>query len=357
MLPPRPLNIPGSVWSRIGRNLHVKEAHPVGVVSNMIHDHFRLKGRSFISADLPPTPIVTTTQAFDDLLVPKNHVLRSASDTYYVGENHVLRPHATSHQRSVLQSLRKGQAEGAVWTCDVYRKDEVDRIHFPVFHQTDGVRVFDVDTPKEEVVNDLKESLLGLMEMLFDKAGRNLTYRWDETATFPFTDPSIEMEIKLESQWVECLGCGKIREEIDPNGWAFGIGIDRLAMLLFEIDDIRTLWSLDPRFTEQFEPGRITKFKPFSKYPATYRDTAFWEAREVDSKKFEFDIMQKAGPLGLENVQLIDSFVHPKNGKRSLCFRFTYRGIEKTLTSEECNEIHALVEHHVSDSLGGVIRT
>lgn len=337
----------------------------MGIVSGLIHDHFKsLHGGSvFQSAILPPTPIVSTTQAFDDLLVPKNHILRSASDTYYVTPDTVLRPHGTSHQRGILGSLRAENKEGKIWTCDVYRKDEVDRIHFPVFHQTDGVRVFEKSASESAVVDDLKNSLKGLMRRLFEEAGRKLVLRWDETATFPFTHPSIEMEIQLQSGpheepvWVECLGCGKIRTEIDDNGWAFGIGIDRLAMLLFEIDDIRTLWSLDPRFTDQFTENKISKFKPFSKYPATYRDTAFWVTKEVDLKKFEFEVMQLAGPLGLETMHLIDSFAHPKTGKKSLCLRFTYRGIERTLTSEECNEIHNLVNQYVTGVAEGVIRT
>jgi phenylalanyl-tRNA synthetase alpha chain len=127
-------------------------------------------------------------------------------------------------------------------------------------------------------------------------------------------------------------------------------------MLLFEIDDIRTLWSQDPRFAEQFEPGAIKKFKPFSKYPATYRDTAFWLSQPVDTRKMEFDVMQLAGPYGLERMELVDTFVHPKTGRESMCFRFTYRGIEKTLTSDECNDAHRLVEEYVRDVLVGEIR-
>ena len=364
MLPPRPPNIPTSVWSRIGRNLYQDKSHPVGIVSSLIHSHFNSLhgGNVFNSATLPPTPIVTTTQAFDDLLDPRDHILRSASDTYYVDPSSVLRPHATSHQRAVLQDLRSTrEAGGAVWTCDVYRKDEVDRIHFPVFHQTDGVRVFDPSVSEVEVLADLQQSLEGLMTRLFAEAGRKLTHRWDRTATFPFTDPSMEMEILLDNgpkggSWVECLGCGKIRTEIDPNGWAFGIGIDRLAMLLFEIDDIRTLWSQDPRFAAQFEAGKITKFKPFSKYPETYRDTAFWLSQPVNTDQFVLDVMQLAGPYGLEKIELIDEFVHPKSGKESKCFRFTYRGIEKTLTSDECGEIHRMVEEYIENTVLGSIR-
>ena len=196
------------------------------------------------------------------------------------------------------------------------------------------------------------------MKTLFSEAEIPLNLRWDTTATFPFTDPSIEMEISLNGeQWIECLGCGKIKTEIDTNGWAFGIGIDRLAMLLFQIDDIRTLWSEDQRFLSQFENGKIAKFKPFSKFPPTYRDTAFWLSSDVnfELEKLIFNCMQIAGPYGLETVEQIDQF--EKNGNISRCLRFTYRGIEKTLTSEECNDIHnGVINAYIFNVLGGVIR-
>jgi len=365
VLPPKPTGIPSSVWSRIGRNLHENPNHPVGIISNMIHDHFKSLhcGKIFRSHQLPPNPIVSTVQAFDQLLVPKDHCLRSKSDTYYIdGGRHVLRPHGTSHQGDVLASLRNNpSATGAIWTCDVYRKDEVDRIHFPVFHQTDGVRIFPPTTSEDEIVDDLKSSLEGLMKTMFDKAEIPLKLRWDHTATFPFTNPSIEMEILLgkSTKWIECLGSGRMKTEIDPHGWAFGIGIDRLAMLLFQIDDIRTLWSEDVRFLSQFESGKISKFRPFSKYPPTYRDSSFWMPNwmsEDDISRFQFECMHLAGPYGLESLELVDRFVHPTNATVSHCFRFTYRGIEKTLTADECNEIHNSVVNEYIVSLGGRLR-
>jgi phenylalanyl-tRNA synthetase alpha chain len=360
MLPRRPTNIPSSVWSRIGRNLHKNPRHPVGIISQMVESHF---GHQFLrSADLPlpPVPIVTSGQAFDGLLVPKDHCLRSTSDTFYVTESRVLRPHATSHQRDVIEFLTShpSSADGAVWTCDVYRKDEVDRIHFPVFHQTDGIKLFPSSVSEAEIVTDLQASLTGLMGELFHAAQIPFEYRWDHTAFFPFTNPSIEMEIRNGTDWLECLGCGKIETSIHPSGWAFGMGIDRLAMLLFRIEDIRTLWSEDDRFLSQFQEGEITTFKPFSKFPPTYRDVAFWlEGREFDEKIFAFHCMQRAGPYGLESIELVDQFENPKlPGKISRCFRCTYRGIEKTLTSSECNEIHDSIVRAYVGEIGGVVR-
>ena len=355
-----------SVWSRIGRSLHANESHPIGIMSGLIHEHFESMhgGNVFKSVKVPDIPIVTANQAFDDLLVPADHVLRSSSDTFYVTKESVLRPHATSHQKSILSDLRVAGKQGAVWTCDVFRRDEVDRIHFPVFHQTDGVRVFDASVSEKEIIADLENSIESLILSVFKEAGKKVDMRWDRTAFFPFTNPSMELEIRLlegkHAPWIECLGCGKIRREIDLNGWAFGMGIDRLAMLLFGIDDIRLLWSQDERFLSQFSSNTITEFKPFSKYPPTFRDIAFWvmngSQKDIE-QRFSADTLRAVGPYGLEKSELIDKFVHPKSGQVSLCFRLTYRGIEKTLTSEECNRIHSLVEQYVVNSLGCEVRS
>ena len=108
--------------------------------------------------------------------------------------------------------------------------------------------------------------------------------RWNDDY-FPFTDPSFELEIFYNGEWLEILGCGVIYDGVLTNaqrdvqkqcGWAFGLGLERWAMKLFEIDDIRLFWSEDLRFLNQFKAGEISKFKPYSKYPACYKDIAFW---------------------------------------------------------------------------------
>mmetsp|Transcript_18041 Transcript_18041/g.17228 ORF Transcript_18041/g.17228 Transcript_18041/m.17228 type:complete len:125 (-) Transcript_18041:239-613(-) len=102
---------------------------------------------------------------------------------------------------------------------------------------------------------------------------------------FPWTDPSLELEIYYNNEWLEILGSGVLTDHFfsksgkDINqeiGWAFGLGLERWAMKLFEIDDIRLFWSQDSRFLKQFEEGQITKFKPYSKYPSCYKDISFW---------------------------------------------------------------------------------
>jgi phenylalanyl-tRNA synthetase alpha chain len=105
------------------------------------------------------------------------------------------------------------------------------------------------------VQRSLKTTLEGMVEAIFGK----VEMRWVD-AYFPFTEPSMELEIFFEGEWLEVLGCGVLRREIAETagvdnevGWAFGLGLERLAMVLFDIPDIRLFWSEDPRFIRQFK--------------------------------------------------------------------------------------------------------
>ena len=154
----------------------------------------------------------------------------------------------------------------------------------------EGVRVFtdlkdtfgttNVDEVKILVERDLKEVLENLAKHIFG----DVEMRWNDDF-FPFTDPSFELEVFYNGEWLEVLGSGVILDGVlknamrDPTqqvGWAFGLGLERWAMKLFEIEDIRLFWSQDPRFMKQFSAGEITKFKSYSKFPVCYKDIAFW---------------------------------------------------------------------------------
>lgn len=114
----------------------------------------------------------------------------------------------------------------------------------------------------------------------------------------------------LQGDWLEVLGCGVLQQQIVRNaglgeqvGWAFGLGLERLAMVLFDIPDIRLFWSKDPRFISQFKDGEITTFKPYSKYPACYKDVSFWHDSDFHENNLCEVVREIAGDI-VEQVSL-----------------------------------------------------
>ncbi|ORY39403.1 phenylalanyl-tRNA synthetase [Rhizoclosmatium globosum] len=392
-------NLSASVLERIPRRLHKVPNHPIAIIKERIEDYFVKTNQNYKIVD-SLSPAVSTTQNFDQLLFDKDHSSRSPSDTYYVNKDTVLRTHTSAHQSEVLAG--KQSNVGYLLTADVYRRDEIDLSHYPVFHQMEGIRIFDrkallsessADTfaplPKGAKITDptglsnpetnplqvahaqkdselvalhLKRALEGLVWHLFG-SDKNLEIRWIE-AYFPFTSPSWEMEVMYQGKWLELLGCGVIQQKIlddsgnpDKIGWAFGLGLERIAMVMFGIPDIRLFWSQDSRFLSQFE-NHTTKqitFQPYSKYPACYKDVSFWCPDGFhDNDMFEV-VRDMAGDLA-EDVALIDTFKNPKTGRTSKCFRINYRSMDRTLSNEDVDIIQDKVREEVARRCGVELR-
>mmetsp|Transcript_116646 Transcript_116646/g.212164 ORF Transcript_116646/g.212164 Transcript_116646/m.212164 type:complete len:614 (+) Transcript_116646:88-1929(+) len=365
-------NVPPHIAALVGRNLHLKGAHPLGIIKNKIAEYFNsLEGGGFDMVD-DLDPLVKAEQCFDDLLIPTDHPGRAPSDTYYVtrdggietasAEDTLLRTHTSAHQSALMKDGR----ERFLCTGDVYRRDEIDRSHFPAFHQMEGVKLFDPEVvggamTKEEwlaspgcklIADDLKKTLEGMCDVLFGPVEK----RWIDEY-FPFTEPSFELEIFYNGDWMEVLGCGVIHSGVlekvgksDRHGWAFGLGLERLAMVLFQIPDIRLFWSEDERFTEQFKEGEITTFKEFSKYSPVFKDIAMWIPEGYTANDFYELARGVCGDL-VEKIDLIDEFTNPKKGKTSHCYRITYRSMERTLTNEEIDKLQFDLRAQVEEEL------
>ena len=254
-------NVTPNIASRVGTNLHLIPNHPLNIIKSIIENHLSSgpMGPSVQTFDMLP-PVVPVSSCFDSLLIPPGHVSRSPSDTYYLSPTHCLRTHTSAHQSDLIRS----GASSFLCTGDVYRRDEIDRTHYPVFHQMEGVLLF----PPGAAVSDVESHLRGTLEGLAKELFGDVETRWVD-AYFPFTEPSAELEIFYGGEWLEVLGCGVVRREIleeagverDRKGWAFGLGLERLAMVLFNIPDIRLFWSKDPRFLDQFEGGGVKEVR------------------------------------------------------------------------------------------------
>ncbi|XP_058753796.1 phenylalanine--tRNA ligase, chloroplastic/mitochondrial-like [Vicia villosa] len=353
-------NVPDNIFSKLGMQLHRRDQHPLGILKNAIYEYFDTNYSNKFNKFDDLCPIVTLKQNFDDVLVPEDHVSRSYNDTYYIDPQTVLRCHTSAHQAELL---RDGYTHFLV-TGDVYRRDSIDSTHYPVFHQMEGFRVFVPDEWEASGMDatsfaaaELKKCLEGLARVLFG----DVEMRWIDTY-FPFTNPSFELEIYFKEKWLEVLGCGVTEQEIlKRNGvsnnvsWAFGLGLERLAMVLFDIPDIRLFWSNDERFTSQFSKGQLgVKFKPFSKYPPCYKDISFWINESFTENNLCEVVRGVAGDLA-EEVQLIDNFTN-KKGMTSHCYRIAYRSMERSLTDEEINDLQWKVRELVQNKLEVVIR-
>ena len=191
--------------------------------------------------------------------------------------------------------------------------------------------------------------------------------RWNNDY-FPFTEPSFELEVKFEGKWMEVLGCGVVHKDVMANsgrpqdyGWAFGLGLERLAMVLFHIPDIRLFWTTDERFLTQFKEGSMTKFVPYSKYPMCYKDVSFWlpkpkeGERELHANDVYELIRNVAGDL-VEKVELFDTFTNKETGRHSHAYRIIYRHMDRNLTNAEVDAIQLEVRSKLVSMLNVELR-
>ncbi|XP_058878550.1 phenylalanine--tRNA ligase, mitochondrial isoform X3 [Acipenser ruthenus] len=386
-------NVTPKILSKVGKNLHNQKYHPLWLIKERIKDHFYKQyigrfGNPLFSVYDNMCPVVTIEQNFDSLLIPFDHASRKKGDNYYLTCNHMLRAHTSAHQRDLVRS----GLDAFLVAGDVYRRDEIDSSHYPVFHQMEGVRLFsnhelfanvpdgeDLQlfeksprTPQKQETHtleavklvefNLKQTLGKLMTRLF---GGGLEIRWVD-CYFPFTHPSFEMEIKFQGEWLEVLGCGVMEQQLvnsggahEKIGWAFGLGLERLAMILYNIPDIRLFWSKDERFLKQFRVSHIDQevtFQPLSKYPPLINDISFWLPSQGYSENDFYDLVRSIGGDLVEKVSLFDQFTHPKTEKLSHCYRITYRHMERTLTQEEVRVLHKALEITAEQELGVVGR-
>ncbi len=232
--------------------------HPLHQMHNRAIQIFRRLG--FALAEGPD--IETEWYCFDALNTPADHPARNEQDTFYLPDGRLLRTHTSTVQIRTMESAPppiRVIASGAA-----YRRDELDATHSPQFHQIEGLYV-----DKNVSVADLKGELEFFIRELFG-AETEVQFR---PHYFPFTEPSLEIHVRSKAlksgeQWIEVAGCGIVHPAVfeavnqargdnayDPEKWsgyAFGLGMDRLAMILFEIPDIRLFSQNDLRFLRQF---------------------------------------------------------------------------------------------------------
>ncbi|CEH16808.1 phenylalanyl-trna synthetase [Ceraceosorus bombacis] len=446
-------NLPPSIRERLSSSpqLPYSASHPLALLRREIEGH--LCHHTAISA---PSPVVTSALNFDTLGFPLDHPGRSPTDTYYINRNICLRTHTSAHEVEVFSQGH----DHWLLTADVYRRDEIDASHYPIFHQMEGASIWHQDdflpggrvemecqdmeahlrdakieiedevditeaggwqaghaSSQERLVaaqlsaRHLKATLNGLVLRLFgprhaadaaaaalaggastDQAANRaahaepLKVRWI-AASFPFTSPSFEVEVWFRGKWLEILGSGVVMEKTLKDsgvshriGWAFGLGLERIAMVLYSIPDIRLFWSKDPRFLNQFAmdgsksrgptasdnvppsetgvsaAGGLVTFKPYSKYPPVLKDVSFWLASHEPHDNDVYEIVRDVAKDLVESVELTDKFEHPKTKRKSCCYRITYRSMDRSLEHEVINALHKAIGKRLTEDMGVELR-
>ena len=232
--------------------------HPFEQVLNELKEIFLGMGFDVVSGP----EVELDHYNFEMLNMPKSHPARDTQDTFYITENVLLRTQTSPMQIRVME--RQKPPIRIVCPGRVYRSDEVDATHSPIFHQIEGLVV-----DKGITFSDLKGTLEMFIQKLYGE-GTKVRFRPHH---FPYTEPSAEMDMSCfkcggtgcsmckGEGWIEILGCGMVHPQvlencgIDPevySGFAFGVGLERIAMMRYGIDDMRLLYENDLRFLKQF---------------------------------------------------------------------------------------------------------
>lgn len=242
-----------------GKEFRLGVKHPLTLVIEEVAEIFKSMGYEIVEGP----QIDTVFNAFDGLNSPQNHPSRDLTDTFYISQDFCLRPHTSTTEIRTLLTRKPPFKIISPGRC--FRCDTPDATHSPMFHQIEGMVVGEGIT-----MADLKGTLDGMAKKLFGS----------ETKTkfrphhFPFTEPSAEMDVSCfkcggkgcsvckGSGWIEILGCGMTHPKVLEVGgidtekytaFAFGMGVERIAMLKYGIDDIRLFYENDVRFINQFK--------------------------------------------------------------------------------------------------------
>ncbi len=241
-----------------GKDFALGSLHPLTKTLNKILEIFVSLGYGVVSGP----EIETDYYNFEALNIPKNHPARDTQDTFYISKNTLLRSQTSPVQIRIME--KTNPPIKIISPGRVYRADEIDATHSPMFHQVEGLLV-----DKNISMANLKATLEHFVAKLFEK---NVSVRF-RPHHFPFTEPSAEMDISCfrcdgkgcslckNEGFIEILGCGMVHPNVlkkcninpdEYSGFAFGLGLERIVMLEYEINDLRLFFENDLRFLKQF---------------------------------------------------------------------------------------------------------
>jgi len=235
-----------------GRRQNLGSLHPITHTLVSIQEYFQQFG--FTVEEGPE--VEDEFHNFEALNIPEHHPARAMHDTFYFADKMLLRTHTSSVQIHTMQEQKppiRIIAPGRVYRCDS------DPTHSPMFHQVEGLLV-----DEQVTFVDLKGIIIDFLQTFFEDENLKVRFR---PSYFPFTEPSAEIDIAMsgtksgETKWLEVMGCGMVHPNVFAkvgidtskyNGYAFGMGVERLAMLRYQVNDLRLFFENDLRFLQQF---------------------------------------------------------------------------------------------------------
>ena len=365
-------------------DLSKQEWNPVEmIISKIVNSEYY---RDFTKLKIPE--IVWEYETFDLFNFEMDHVARRPSDSYFINKNSentkesmLLRPHTSVMWYHYLvkwwwfEKLDKDWEIKILSWWKTYRVDELDKTHHECFHQIDGLRI--VEKSKEIINQDtLKDVLVNTIKSIF---WMEVPHKFHEDF-FPYTQESLEVEIEYNWRKIEVLWSWVVHPNVleslwidseKYNWWAFGFGIERLAMLLKDIPDIRIFWSQDPRVLEQW--WNFNPYNEVSNLPPVYKDISFIVDKKLfekdikeSEKSWEIELLNEADSFDIawivrniawdliEEVRVVDIYENDKlfwEDKKSVTINITFRSLERSLTHDEINKLYFDIRDAITNEL------
>jgi len=297
------------------------------------------------------SPIVSIKDNYDKIGYPKDGASRDSRYTRYVCDTALLRTMASAMVPRAIQSVKGTMTDSVLLVCPglCYRRDCIDRIHVGEPHQVDYWYL----TTGRTTVDDLKSAIHTLVKAIDPK----LKIRTDDRL-HPYTLNGVQVDVLWNGQWLELLECGiacpkVIKENLgrdDVTGIAMGPGLDRMLMVAKNITDIRLLRSTDPRIAGQMND--LKPYKEVSNMPSVKRDLSIVVANEMDNELLGDMVKESLGPDAeiIEHISIVSETPYSKlsqlarerqgmdETQKNILLRVLLRALDRTMTSEECNE-------------------
>ena len=337
------------------RDLTQESDHCISLIENDIKDTLN-KHYGIIPKMHRGNAIVSMEDNYASLGYNANEVTLGARYTKYLSEDTMLRTHMTSTIPPLLKSYQKD--EDKLWMCSgvVYRRDVRDKTHVGEPHQMDIWHL----TEKQKTREDLLKLVSLIISVIEKHKKKKIKWRYNETSHH-YTDDGIEIEIYHNNQWLELLECGLLSKQLLENnglkeysGLALGLGLERLVMIIKEIDDIRILYSQKEEIKSQMK--NLNKYKKVSNQPSIKRDLSIAIDKNINEEELTEIILNHVSQ-GVENIIESMSIVTETNyeklpevaierlgmneNQKNVLLRIVLRDLDKSLIHEEVDKIHS----------------